>query len=254
MPNPVTHINFLKQIIKDNKSIFSKLDKEQLYNGAIAPDLYYYIPIKKSLITGKNLSDFWHGHNDNNIIGLKFGLDLIKYSKDRNELSFAIGFYSHFILDMFVHEYLRSIKQLHNINHLIIENFLDSEYNDYVTLIKFPKRLLKEVFKEEHPKFRKQYALQIDLNFLTPYLYKIYNFFNHFIIRRKYISKRNTKRLMIWDLVLWGAYYKPIKRIGFKGLGKLIYPDYALKEKHILKIKIEMEKAKIDFLKGIKKI
>jgi len=254
MPDPITHIAFLKKTISKNPKLFTKLNKRELYSGAVAPDLYYYVPFKKHKYLGKNLSDFWHGHNDNNKIGLKFSKDLIKYSKDKDELSFAIGFYSHFILDMQIHEYLRKAKQLHTINHLVIEHFIDATYKGNVPLIKYPKRLMKEVFKKEHPKFYHQYMNQINITFLTPIIYKIYNIINHFIIRRKYISKRNTKRLMVWDLVLWLAYYKPIKRIGFKHLKKLIYPDYNLKEKHFLKIKIEIKKARKKFLKNIKKI
>jgi hypothetical protein len=58
---------------------------------------------------------------------------------------------------------------------------------------------------------------------------------------------------MFWDLILWVAYYKPIKRVGFKNIRKLIYPDYNLKEKHIKNIKKEMEIAKKEFISNLKK-
>jgi hypothetical protein len=254
MPDPITHIHFLKQTFKENKQLFSKLNKTILFNGAVAPDLYYYLPIKNYEYFEKNLSNYWHGYYNDNKIGLKFAKDLIKYSKNKKELAFGIGFLSHFILDMQIHNYLRKIKQLQNINHLVIEHFLDSKFKGYMPLIKFPKKLMRKILKKEHPKFYHQYMNQLNFTIFTPYLYKIYNFINHFIITRKYKSRWNTKKLMIWDPILWLAYYKPVKRIGFKNLNKLVYPDYNLKEKYISKIEIEIKKARKKFIKEIKMI
>jgi hypothetical protein len=255
MPAPITHIHFIKQIIKENKDLFSKLNKNIIFNGAVAPDLYYGLPTKKHKYLCENLSAFWHGPNKTNKIGLKFAKDLIKYSKNKKELAFAIGFLSHFILDMQVHNYLIKIKLMYNINHLVIENFLDCKYKENIPLIKFPKRLMREVFKKECPNYYYKYKDHFNLIIFIPYLNKILNFISHFIIKRKYKSRRNTKRLMIWDIVFWIVYYKPIKKLKLKGsFKKFIYPDYNLKEKHIQKIEKEIKKAKIKFIKKIKQI
>ncbi|MCK9292963.1 MAG: zinc dependent phospholipase C family protein [archaeon] len=251
MPNPSTHIYFAKKIVSKNSILKNKINYDYLISGAIYPDFYYFVPFKTKKFIGKNLSDFWHGDNDNNKIGFKFAKDLVKYSKTKEEFSFALGFLSHFCLDLRIHGYFRKTHNLSNINHLILEHFLDMEHKIYVPMIKCPKRLLKEVFRKEHPLLSKKYILQLNLNHIKRFSFKItYNTLK-FLILKKYKNQKRAKKIMIWDLFLYLGYKKPLTQRYFKNIKRIIYPDFSLKDKHMKNMKQEMKNAEEDFIKEI---
>jgi len=249
MPNITAHISVIKSIYYKNNLNKKKINLEYLCYGAMFPDFYYFVPIKSKLILGKNLSNFWHDDNDNGKTGINFSKHLISFAKTKEELSFAYGFLSHFILDKYVHTYLRKHNCLKTIEHLVIEHFLDLNYKTKIPTLKYPKQLFKKVFKEKYPLNYYQFKLQLDINHYKKWLYKMYNLILRWIVRKKYKNEKNTQKIMFWDLALRLGYAQPLKKNGFKHIKKLIYPDYNLKKEHIPNLKIEIEKAKKEIVK-----
>lgn len=230
MAGLLTHTNFIKEIQDKYPELFSKKDLYYLISGAIFPDFFYFTHIK-DYRKYPNFSYFLHKKNN----GLKYAKALLKKAKTKEELYFAIGFYSHFILDKRIHIYLKHKNISKNINHQICECYLDAEFKRSKIIIPyFPKKLLKEIIKEFNEVNSKKFISQINLkNKSKSVSFKLSNQVFNRIVNQKYrvISKKKT------DTKLKKIVTNFMKKFKYKNIGQnvnlLLNPDINIKFKHV---------------------
>jgi hypothetical protein len=231
MPSISTHL-YIGQKVLDNNN---KLDKNYFLSGSIFPDIYYFF--KKE----NNVSDYWHEKDDKNKIGVDFGYKLIKNSNNIKELSFSLGFLSHFLVDKKVHNYLRENNMLKNYKHQIIENFLSIEHNTKIPFLRYPKSLLLKSFKNQ-----KSYKKQIDFNFCKKTLFLLKIKIVNWAIYEKYKKKKNNFVLNLLLNIIYSDFPKKYRQ-------KVIFPDYSIKQKHLKEIKKKITSSEKEINKVIKK-
>ena len=234
MPNISTHAKIIKEIHSENK----KLNLNYLISGSIFPDYYYFLKSQKY----DDPTDLLHS-----ILAKKYCEKMIKNAKNKKELSFAIGVYSHVIVDQKVHAYLRKNKLEKNINHLVIEHFLEIKHHTQVNKIRVCKNLIKRTISKKYYKHLKNINLFNSIKFI------LFNKAIYFLIKQKYTNKKRSKRKSIWNLILRVGYKRPLKRVEFTNIEKIIYPDFTLK-KHIKNIEKEINLSKKEIKKKIKEL
>lgn len=230
MASLLTHTNFIKEIQSKYSNLFTKKDIFYLISGATFPDLFYFTHLR-DYKKHPNFSNFLHKKNN----GLKYAKALLKKAKNKKEIYFAIGFYSHFILDKRIHNYLKNKKILKNINHQICECYLDAEFEKSKIVIPYyPKKLIKEIIKEFNEENHKKYIAQINMrNKSKSLFFKISNQVVNKLVNQKYriISKKKT------DTKLKKILTKLTKMFKYKNMGNnvnlLLNPDIKIKFKHI---------------------
>ena len=177
MPSLFTHLNFVDEEINKNP-ILKKLDSTAIKLGSIIPDIDYFVYKKKVKI--------FHFMHHNYDLGITFAKDLLREAKTREEVSFAMGFLSHVILDKEVHSYLE--KTVDTSEHILLEYIIDSRYAyDVFPKSIFPKDLFRRTITKKHNNY-----LQ-DINHITSFnlwFYKIAFFFYKSLIISRFIKAR----------------------------------------------------------------
>jgi len=214
MPSILTHLNFIDEEHKSNANL-KKLDLGLMKLGSIFPDIDYYVPKRKI-----KMLHFMH-HNYQ--LGIDFSKELLNNAKTKEEVSFAIGFLSHFIIDKEVHLYLET--ETNPQEHLLIEFFIDSRYafEKYPTG-KFPKDLFRRTIITKHKNYIKDLK---KINWIHLQAYKIIFYMYKSLIISRFIKTR-TK---------W--YHKLLAIL--PGNQK----ESGIKIKHALKGRLDKEKVKI---------
>jgi len=187
-----------------------KLDRNYLLSGAIFPDMGMYVTYDKNR---DDFTSFIHEEMPKSNKGLKLGLELIKNAKTKEELSFALGVYSHFVLDKNVHTFIYS-KKFDGVKHLWLEFYKahdDLEYD--VNAIKFPKAFFIKTFAKVFAKEKKlnKYLKQIkSINWIDLLQYNLEsNWFVRRVIRRRYgLTKKGLFFTRLLMLVFRGRYLK----------------------------------------------
>ncbi len=177
MPSLFTHLNFIDEEISNNPNV-RKLDSSCLKFGSIIPDIDYFVHKKKIKIF-----HFMHYNYD---LGITFAKDLLREAKTREEVSFAIGFLSHVILDKEVHSYLETT--VDTSEHLHLEYIIDSRY----AYERFPKASFpKDLFKRTITKKYNNYIQDINhINFLHIQEYRLAFLFYKSMIISNFIKAR----------------------------------------------------------------
>lgn len=232
MPSISTHIYVGKNILKNNK----QLNKNYFLSGYIFPDIYYFF--KKE----NNVSDYWHETDDLNNIGIDFGYKVIKFSKNNKELSFSLGFLSHFLVDKKVHAYLRKNYLLNNYKHQVIENFLGVEDRVSFPFLRYPKNLLEKSFTEN-----KNYRKQININFFRKVLFFLKINIVDILVYQKYKKKKNN---FLINFLLLNIVYNDILK---KDREKIIQPSLFIKKKYLKEVNKIILKSEKDIKKLITK-
>jgi hypothetical protein len=109
-----------------------------------------------------------------------------KKAKTREEISFAIGFLSHVILDKEVHTYIE--KELDSNEHLLLEFFVDSRYAyEKYPLGKFQRSLFNKTIKKKHNNYTSDIK---HINWMHLQLYKLNFFLYKSLIMAHFIKAR----------------------------------------------------------------
>jgi len=198
MPSLFTHLNFVDEEINKN-SILKKLDIAEIKLGSIIPDIDYFVSKKKIKI--------FHFLHHNYDLGITFAKDLLREAKTREEVSFAIGFLSHVILDKEVHSYLE--KEVDASEHFRLEYIIDSRYAyEVFPRSIFPKDLFRRTITKKHNNYIK------DINHITPFnlwFYKIAFFFYKSLIISRFIRARAKWYHNLLTIVSENKKHKKIK-------------------------------------------
>jgi len=243
MPHFNTHLKFVNNLKKLN------INKDYLKSGAIFPDIGDFVNLSKH----KDLSAFLHFPEPKSKKGLLLSKNLIKNAKTKKELSFAIGFYSHFFLDSTVHKYFKD-KNLNLDKHLIIEYFkayLDLNYT--IKKLYFPREFFLKVFKKTFKKEKKleEYLSQIrSIGKTKLFIYSLkVNAYSNNLIKKGYGGKR--KKLFLLRIIFLFQKRIYLKRYNIN-IFNYLNPSQELKKKHLENINEIILKAQKDFLKEIK--
>ncbi|MDD3178358.1 MAG: zinc dependent phospholipase C family protein [Candidatus ainarchaeum sp.] len=234
MPNISTHAKIIKEVYSKNK----KFNLDYLVSGSIFPDYYYFLKYQKY----NDPTNLLHSK-----LAKRYSEKLIKSAKNKKELSFAIGVYSHIIVDQKVHAYLRKNKLEKNINHLVIEHFLEIKQHTPVNKILICKNLIKRTIP------KKYYIHLKKINLFNSIKFILFNKTIFFLIKQKYINKKRSKKKSIWNLILRIGYKRPLKRVEFTDIEKIVNPNFKLK-KHIKNIEKEINLSKKEIIKKIKEL
>lgn len=221
MATALTHIGFVNELKKSNRRLFSNLDLNYVYSGALFPDYYgfYKVQLKKnyeieSIIKNKN--------------GIVFGKNMLVLSKTKEERSFAIGFITHSVLDKHFHKYLKKNNTTIE-EHLMLEFFYDCKFKNLkVPIVLYPGDIIHKTLDKYYVtkiKNRKTDITSFKLGVYYLFLTQIQNQ----IINNKYV---NSKKSYI-DIVA-KFFYK-----GKFNLEKLLIPDLQFKKKHIKNLEKE---------------
>ncbi len=237
-----THLKFVEPLI-------SKLDKNYLLSGTVFPDIGLYVNFSNKKHQ-KDFTHFFHYPEPESKIGLEFGRALIAKAKTKEELSFAIGFYSHFCLDKAVHTYIMG-NSLTLDEHIILEFF--RAYIDFEKRVKrlyFPKKFVASVFEElytqnkdncDHLRVVGRWKL-FRFKFITEY------FLRH-LIKLNYGKKQKKLRIIKCILSFFQPFYKRKYNVD---LFLYLHPPLSLKKKHLANLNRIIEKTQKDFLKELK--
>jgi len=228
MPSLFTHLNFADEEINENSNL-KKLDLAAIKFGAIIPDIDYFVSKKKIKI--------FHFMHHNYDLGIIFAKDLLKEAKTREEVSFAIGFLSHVILDKEVHSYLETTVDMSE--HLHIEYTIDSRYAyEKFPKSKFPKDLFKRTIAKKHNNYIK------DIKHITKFhisQYKLAFLFYKSLIISKFIKARAKWYHNLLSIVPENKKFQKIKlKIRLKGI--VDKDKIKIVEERIAKAKVIFEK------------
>ena len=246
MPNSLTHVAIMKELEKEKPELFSNIDKKYFYSGTVFPDINYFVPRKAK----KNLSFYWHRTRK---ATLDFARIMLKLAKTKQEKSFALGFFSHAIVDEYIHKYLDKNK-IFEIKHIVLEYFLDLEYAYKIQKIKwlpwciYPKKLLYLALEQDK---EKRLIPDLSFNFFHMINYVITIKILQSMIKTRYMHKKERKFNLI-NLLL-NIFFKK-SRFEFKlNINELLHPDFKLKQKHLKNLIKKLENAKKEFAKEMKK-
>ena len=229
MASLLTHTNLVKEIKDKYPKLFTKKDLSYLISGATFPDLFYFTHIR-DYTKHPNFSNFLHKKNN----GLKYAKELLKKAETKKDICFAIGFYSHFLLDKKIHSYLKKRKINKHISHQICECYLDAEFEKSKIIIPYyPKKMLKQIIKEFNEEHAKKYINQINMNKTKTFSFKISNQVINKIVNQKYrvISKKKKYSKFKKILTKLTQMFK-YKKMG-QNITALLNPDLNIKFKHI---------------------
>jgi len=257
MPNTTTHIKFIREIQQKYPELFIHIDDYFLYSGSIFPDIYYFIPYKMKY-TYSNLSAFWHKDFD---FCIEFGEKLLQYSRNYFEVSFALGFISHGILDKHIHKYLKSKKICDKVTHLVAEFYLDAHFNINVVPIPiYPRLLLQKVINEEYSYLPKKYFNQTRINSIKLFVFFIKQLLIRNSINAKYSVKKKMFLLKIFEL-LKSSFFKIIekfifetklKKVGYK-MSDILNPDSKIKDLYLDDMLKVVKKGQTEFIEVLKR-
>jgi hypothetical protein len=248
MATQQNHISFIKEIYLDNKNLFKKINLEQLYYGSVYPDIFYVNFIPKQ----QNFSWYLHGVYDLNF-GIAFGKQLLKNAVNDKERSFAIGFISHFVLDKYVHGYLKRHKLYDKVEHMVLEFYLQAKTSaqEKVIVAKQQNTLIDRVMERYYYKDKKKYKL----NYKTGKLRRIFfKFVCNILFKKTLFSSylHDSKRSAFKNIVLGGLYYFSFRAHNYK-VKSFLYPNYEIKQKYLNDLLEEYEQAKVEFVRLAKR-
>jgi len=248
MPISQTHVYFLKEIYdsKKYKHLLNKLDLNSLYLGSVFPDMYYV-----SFNSKNNAGLFLHEYNR----GIYFGYKLLNHSKNIREVSFSIGFLSHFILDSYIHGYLHSVNLFFSEYHIVLEIYLNSVVNKMKYKHKFksyliPNNLLNSVFKKYHEKEHSKFVFS---RFIGKYMLRImlfvqYNIY-YFVYKKIYNSKHNFCSKLLCRIVCGFEFLR------YKyNVKNFINPNKRIINKHLSTMSDLYYKAQKEFIEILEKL
>ncbi len=198
MPSLFTHLNFIDEEINKNKDL-KKLNSSILKFGSIIPDIDYFVRKKKVKI--------FHFMHHNYDLGIGFAKDLLREAKTRDEVSFAIGFLSHTILDKEVHSYLET--NVDTSEHLQLEYIIDARYAyERFPKAKFPRDLFRRTITNKH----KNYVSDIKhINCMHIQEYRLAFFFYKSLIISNFIKARSTWYYNLLSIIPENKKFKKIK-------------------------------------------
>lgn len=243
MPYLNTHISFVNNLIDLN------LDKKYLQSGAIFPDIGMHVKLSKI----KDFTDFFHHKEPEAKKGFIFSKELIKNAKTKEELSFAIGFYSHFYLDKNVHTLFHKLK-LSDDEHLMLEFYRSYKDKDFkINKIYFPKHFFIETFKKTFKKEKdlKKYVKQIEsINQFKLFKYKtLINLNIKFLVENNYGTKQKNNFLI--KTIFFFKRKNYLKRYNLD-IFNYLKPNKELKKKYLDLLNKVISKSRIEFKNIIK--
>ena len=219
MATQLTHLAIVNELKNCKKQLFDWLAMDYVYSGALFPDycFFYWLCLNKHCGFEGRIK---------NEKGIAFGETLFKVSKNREELSFAVGVISHCVLDKHFHKYLKE-NNIKKESHLAMELFYDCRYlNLDVPKLRYPKRFIERTLAECYGYKQEKFGItKFGLNIYTLFLREIKNQ----ILKKKYAGKGETSYI---DLL---ALLSKFKKMNMK---KLLNPKLNNKEKHLKNLEI----------------
>jgi len=236
-----THLKFVD-------SLNSNLDKKYLLSGSVFPDIGLYVNFSEKT-KERDFTHFLHFPEPRSENGIKFGKALMEKAKTKEELSFAVGVYSHFFLDQTVHAYIMK-NNLPMAKHIMLEFF--RAHNDFSKRVKklyLPKEFCASVFEETFP-LDKDYALQIrEVGWLKLFRFRFINdYLLRYLIKTNYGEKQKKLRLIRFIFSFFQLKYKKTRRVN---LYSYLYPPWILKKVHLSNLDRIIVKTKTDFIKNL---
>ncbi len=248
MATQQNHISFIKEIYLENKKYFKDINVEQLYYGSVYPDIFYVNIFPKK----DNLSWYLHSLYDLNF-GIVFGKQLLKNAVNKKERSFAIGFISHFILDKYIHGYLKKYKLYDKVEHVILEFYLQAKTSvqEKVIVAKQQNTLIDRVIEKYYLKDKYKYHLKYKTTKFRRFVFKLAC---NVLFKKTVFSSymHDSKRNFFKNIILGGLYYLPFRAHNYK-VKKVLYPTYEINKKHIYNLLEEYVQAKYEFVRLMKK-
>ncbi len=248
MATQQNHISFIKEIYLENQKHFKGLDLEQLCYGAVYPDIFYV-----NIFPNKNnLSWYLHGLYDLNF-GIVFGKQLLKNAVNNKEKSFAIGFISHFVLDKYIHGYLKKYKMYDQVEHMVLEFYLQAKTSVQEKIIvgKQQNTLIDRVIERYYFKDQKKYKIKYKVTRLRKIFFK---FVCNTLFRKTVFTSyvHASKRNVFKNIFLGGLYYLPFRAHQYK-VKSFLYPNYEVSKKYLYDLLEEYVQAKYEFVRLLKK-
>lgn len=235
MPSLFTHLNFIEEEYNSNPRL-KNLNLELLKLGSIIPDIDYFVPKRKIKA--------FHFMHYNYELGVAFGKEMLNLAKTRDEVSFAIGFLSHVILDKEVHMYLE--KETSPEEHFVIESYIDARHLYYT----FPKGVFqKDLFSRLINLKHKNYKSDVrGVNWFHLLFYK-FAFFCYKSLIFKHFLRTKAKWYNSWFAIF--AENKKLQKVKIKQIlnGRINQEKINTIEEKIKKAKIIFENEINTYLK-----